>query len=125
MKQILLTLKQKQFAAIALLVTLLIWMGGCLLPLTGAATAAPTMGNGQAADEQIDRAYSEFSQEAGLQEEIFQKRVEEGENPESLPQPYKRIQSLTDREVPETSLVETAVSKTRQLVNDLKGQSEK
>lgn len=124
MRQVLLELKQKRRAAIVLLATVLIWLSSFAF-LSPAATAAPEVGAGQPADESIDRAYSQFSQEAGLQEEIFQKRMQEGENPDKLPQPYKRIESLDDREVPETSLVETAVSKARQLVSGSKDKAEK
>lgn len=111
--------KNQPQAAIALLATLIIGLAG-VLGWTPIASAAE-IGNGQPAAEQIDRAYSQFSQEAGLQEEIFQERLQQGENPDKLPQPYKRIKNLDDREVPETSLVETAVSKTRQAIEDLTG----
>lgn len=116
MKRVLLQLNQYRRAAIGFLATVLIGLSSCFGFWMPIANAAPSVGNGQPADETIDRAYSQFSQEAGLQEEIFQKRLQEGENPEKLRQPYKRIENFKGEEVPETSLVETAVSKARQLV---------
>jgi hypothetical protein len=73
-------------------------------------------------EEQRDRAYDGFGPDAGIEEEVYQQRLREGQDPEKMPKPYKRIESLSNRkEVPQTSAVETAVSKTRELLEDVTG----
>jgi hypothetical protein len=73
-------------------------------------------------EEQSDRAYDAFGPDAGIEEEVYQQRLKEGQNPEKIPQPYKRIESLSDRkEVPQTSALETAASKTRKLLDGVTG----
>jgi hypothetical protein len=73
-------------------------------------------------EEQSDRAYDGFGPDAGIEEEVYQQRLQEGQDPEKMPKPYKRIESLKDRkEVPQTSALETAVSKTRELVDGVTG----
>ncbi|NJL23078.1 MAG: hypothetical protein HC895_23260 [Leptolyngbyaceae cyanobacterium SM1_3_5] len=101
----------RKILAIALLAVTLLGWGG----LT--AQAAPSVN----AEEAIDRAYT-MSEEAGLQEEIYQERIEEAESPDNLPKPYERILDLKGNPVPETSLVEKTVEKARELIEDVKGE---
>jgi hypothetical protein len=76
--------------------------------------AASTTSNSQG---EVERAYEEFGEDAGIREEIYQQRLQEGQNPEKMPRPYGHIESFADRtEVPETSLVEKTVSKVRQVL---------
>lgn len=75
---------------------------------------------GVSAEEQIDRAYEE-TEAAGIQEEIYQQRLKEGENPEKMPGPFKRTISAEGKEVPQTSLIETSVSKVRELTQKVTG----
>ncbi|MBD2092801.1 hypothetical protein H6F67_23405 [Microcoleus sp. FACHB-1515] len=96
--------------AIALLAVMLFGLGEF------AAQAATT-----SADEAIDRAYT-LSEEAGLQEEIYQQRLEEAESPDNLPKPYERVLDLNGNPVPETSLVEKTVEKARELIEDVTGE---
>lgn len=72
------------------------------------------------AEEQIDRAYEE-SEAAGIQEEIYQQRLQEGQNPEKMPGSFKRIVDAEGKEVPETSLIETSISKVRELTQKVTG----
>lgn len=72
------------------------------------------------AEEQIDRAFEE-TEAAGIQEEIYQQRLQEGQNPEQMPKPFKRIVDAEGKEVPETSLIETSVSKVRELTQKVTG----
>ena len=109
----------KRFLSTAIAVLLTVWVGITgllLLPYPSPAVAAP------AQEEQLDRAYEEFGQTTGLQEEIFQERVQEGENPEELPKPYKRIRNFEGKEVPPTSLLEKTVSKAKNVVEQVKGE---
>jgi hypothetical protein len=67
--------------------------------------------------DKLDRAY-EWGESTGLKEEIYQQRLQEGQDPEKMPRPYKRMRSFDkQQEVPETSLVEKAASQVRQLVD--------
>lgn len=74
-------------------------------------------------EEQIDRAYDGFGQDAGREEEIYRQRLNEGQNPEKMPKPFKRIPSVEDKnkEVPQTSGLETAVSKVRGAIDSATG----
>jgi len=81
-----------------------------------AAQAAPSSD----ANEAIERAYT-MSQEAGLREEIYQERLEEGESPEGMPKPYKRVLDAEGQPIPETSFIEKTVDKARELVEDVTG----
>ncbi|HEY9877861.1 MAG TPA: hypothetical protein V6D29_05360 [Leptolyngbyaceae cyanobacterium] len=101
-------------ALIALLVVPLYWLD---LQPSYAASAKPELSN----ENPVDRAYEEFSLEAGIQEEIYQERLKQGEDPEKMPGPFKRVPSLADssKEVPETSAVETTISRVRELVEDV------
>lgn len=101
----------RRILAIALLAVMLFGLGGF------AAEAAPSVD----AEEAIDRAYT-LSEEAGLQEEIYQERLEEAESPDNLPKPYERILDLDGNPVPETSLVEKTVEKARELIEDVTGE---
>ncbi|GAP98470.1 hypothetical protein [Leptolyngbya sp. NIES-2104] len=76
--------------------------------------------SGVSSQEQIDRAYEE-TEAAGIQEEIYQQRLREGENPEKMPKPFKRIVDAEGKEVPQTSLIETSVSKVRELTQKVTG----
>ncbi|MBD2258033.1 hypothetical protein [Pseudanabaena sp. FACHB-2040] len=73
-----------------------------------------------AVNQEVERAYNVYGQETGAQEEIYQQRLREGENPETMPDPYKRVPSLADKtkEVPETSALETTVSRLRELIDN-------
>ncbi|MBE9009524.1 hypothetical protein IQ250_04825 [Pseudanabaenaceae cyanobacterium LEGE 13415] len=73
------------------------------------------------AEEATDRAYEE-TEAAGIQEEIYQQRVQEGQDPEKMPQPFKRFVDAQGKEVPQTSLVETSVSKVRELTKKIAGE---
>ncbi|HEY9698564.1 MAG TPA: hypothetical protein V6D10_14975 [Trichocoleus sp.] len=110
-------MKRLLSTTIALLLTVWVWVTGSLiLPhFASDALAAPQQ------EERLDRAYEEFGQGAGLQEEIFQERVQQGENPEDLPKPYKRIKNFEGKEVPPTSLLEKTVSKAQDLVEKVTG----
>ena len=68
-------------------------------------------------EDKLDRAYDGYGADSGIREEIYQERLKEGQNPEEMPKPFKRIKDL-NKEVPETSLLETTVSKVRELVGD-------
>lgn len=72
------------------------------------------------AEEKIDRAYEE-TEAAGIQEEIYQQRLQEGQTPEMMRGPLKRTVDVEGKEVPETSLVETSVSKVRELTKKVTG----
>lgn len=71
-------------------------------------------------DEQIDRAY-ELSTSTGLEEEIYQERLQEGQDPEAMPKPFRRVRDAEGRAVPETSLLEKTIDKAREAVDDRKG----
>lgn len=75
------------------------------------------------AEEQIERAYDEFGQSTGNREEIYQERLQEGQDPEKMPKPYKRVPSFADanKEVPPTSALETTISRVREAVQDTVG----
>lgn len=73
------------------------------------------------AEDKIDRAYEE-TEAAGIQEEIYQQRLQEGQNPEKMPKPFKRIVDAQGKEVPETGLIETSVSKVRELTKKVAGE---
>jgi hypothetical protein len=68
--------------------------------------------------DKIDRAYK-FSEDTGIEEEVYQRRLEEGQDPEAMPKPYKRIKNAEGQLVPETSLLETTVEKTREFVENI------
>ena len=73
-------------------------------------------------DDQVERGYDAYGEDAGTQEEIYQQRLNEGQDPEKMPKPYKRVRDITGKkEVPETSLLETSVSKARGLVDKATG----
>ncbi|HEY9879930.1 MAG TPA: hypothetical protein V6D29_15860 [Leptolyngbyaceae cyanobacterium] len=99
-------------ALIAMLVLPLFWLD--LQPSYAASAQANN-------ENPVDRAYEEFSLEAGNQEEIYQERLKQGEDPEKMPGPFKRVPSLADssKEVPETSAVETTISRVRELVDNV------
>lgn len=82
---------------------------------------AASMSSSVSAEERLDRAYEE-TEAAGIQEEIYQQRLQEGQNPEKMPKPYKRIVDAEGKEVPETSLIETSVSKIQQLTKKIAGE---
>lgn len=69
-------------------------------------------------EDKIERAYDAYGADSGIREEIYQERLKSGQNPEQMPKPFKRIKDLNNKEVPETSLLETTVSKVRELVGD-------
>lgn len=71
-------------------------------------------------EERLDRAFDEYGTTTGIQEEIYQKRLSEGQDPEKMPKPYKRIVGTNNKEVPETSALETSISKVRELVDKVK-----
>ncbi|MBD0334712.1 MAG: hypothetical protein ICV62_04425 [Cyanobacteria bacterium Co-bin13] len=77
-----------------------------------------------AVNQEVERAYNVYGQETGTQEEIYQQRLKNGENPETMPDPYKRVPSLADKskEVPETSALETTISRARELIDNVTGQ---
>ena len=72
------------------------------------------------ANQEVERAYNVFGPETGAQEEVYQQRLKEGQDPEHMPDPYKRVPSLADKtkEVPETSPLETTVSRVRELIDN-------
>lgn len=80
----------------------------------------PSFADSLTPEEKIDRAYEE-SEATGIAEEIYQKRLQEGQNPEKLPQPYKRIVDLEGKEVPETSFIEKSVTTVRDTVEKITG----
>ncbi|WP_190376664.1 hypothetical protein [Leptolyngbya sp. FACHB-17] len=82
--------------------------------------APPSSSSSISAEEQIDRAFEE-TEAAGIQEEIYQQRLQEGQDPEKMPGPFKRIVDAEGKEVPETSLIETSVSKVRELTQKVTG----
>ena len=71
-------------------------------------------------EEKIDRAY-ETSESTGIAEEIYQQRLKEGQNPEKMPKPFRRVVDLEGKEVPETSLIEDSVAKVREAVEKVTG----
>ncbi|HEY9736326.1 MAG TPA: hypothetical protein V6D06_08590 [Trichocoleus sp.] len=87
-----------------------LWLG--LAPGYAAETPDP--------EEQVGRAYDEFGQSTGIREEIYQERLQEGQDPEKMPKPYKRVPSFADssKEVPPTSALETTVSRVREAVEN-------
>ncbi|BAU14238.1 hypothetical protein LEP3755_47840 [Leptolyngbya sp. NIES-3755] len=104
----------RRILSIAVLITV-ITFGFVTLP-SNAATQSSV--NSEAA---TDRAYEE-TEAAGIQEEIYQQRLQEGQDPEKMPQPFKRIVDAQGKEVPQTSLVETSVSKVRELTKKISGE---
>ena len=73
-------------------------------------------------DDQVERGYDAYGEDAGTQEDIYQQRLQEGQNPEKMPKPYNRVRDITGKkEVPETSLLETSVSKARGIVDRVTG----
>jgi hypothetical protein len=93
-----------------------------LLTLPSHAATLSSQASGQiSAEDKTDRAYEE-TEAAGLQEEIYQQRVQEGQRPEAMPQPFKRIVDAKGKEVPQTSWIETSVSKARQLTQKMMGE---
>ncbi len=100
----------------ALSLVTLIGLSGLFLFFQQPSYAATATSNQLSREEEIDRAY-EYRQGAGEREEIYQKRLEEGQNPEKMPKPFERILDLNEqKEVPETSLVEKSVSKVREII---------
>ncbi len=83
--------------------------------------AAPMSSSSSSTADQVDRAYEE-TEAAGIQEDIYQQRLQEGQNPEKMPKPFKRIVDAQGKEVPETSLIETSVSKVRELTKKIAGE---
>lgn len=75
-------------------------------------------------EEKLDRAFDGFSEGAGQAESIYQERLNEGQDPEKMPKPFKRIQSLENKnkEVPATSLLETTVSRVREFADTVTNQ---
>lgn len=68
------------------------------------------------AEEKLQRAYDVYDQDAGMREEIYQQKMREQQDAEKVPRSLERIQDLRGKDVPETSVVETAVSKVKQLL---------
>ena len=66
--------------------------------------AQPSFADSLTLEEKIDRAYEE-SEGTGIAEEVYQQRLQAGQNPEKMPKPYTRIVDLEGKEVPETSFV--------------------
>lgn len=99
-------------AALFTLMTVTSWMG-----LSQISLAAPNSAGTLPPEDQEERAYDDYGTTTGLQEDIYQQRLKEGQNPEKMPKPYKRIKDAQGKEVPETSFVEKSVSKVRQLVD--------
>lgn len=99
------------------LVTLLN-LSGLFLLFNPPSLAIPDSPNQLTNEDKIERAYDGYGADSGIREEIYQERLKEGENPEKMPKPFKRIKDLNNKEVPETSLLETTVSKVRELVGD-------
>ena len=77
--------------------------------------AQPSFADSLTSEEKIDRAYEE-SEGTGIAEEVYQQRLQSGQNPENMPKPYIRMINLEGKEVPETSFVEKSVSKVRDAV---------
>lgn len=86
-----------------------------------AATVSSQSSNSIDTEEKTDRAYDE-TEAAGIQEDIYQQRLQEGQNPEKMPKPFKRIVDAQGKEVPETSFIETSVSKVRELTKKVTGE---
>lgn len=91
------------------------------LPSHAATLISQSSDESSSPQAKIDRAYQE-DEAAGIREEIYQQRLQEGQNPENMPKPYKRIVDAQGKEVPETSLIETSVSKVRQLTKKIAGE---
>ncbi|MGF1481275.1 MAG: hypothetical protein ACFB4I_17625 [Cyanophyceae cyanobacterium] len=68
-------------------------------------------------EEKIDRAY-DLREGVGMEEEFFQEEVQEGNNPENMPAPYKRVTGAEGQKVPETSPLEEIVGKVREAIGD-------
>lgn len=112
----------RQTIAIATLAMLLTVSNLVFLNLPSyAATMSSQASNSLNLEDKADRAY-EASEAAGIQEEIYQQRLQEGQNPEKMPKPYKRIVDAQGKEVPETSFVEKSVSKVRELTKQVVGE---
>lgn len=77
--------------------------------------------SGVSEEEKLDRAYEE-TEAAGIQEEIYQQRLKEGQNPEKMRGAFKRVVDAEGKEVPQTSFVETSVSKVRELTKKIAGE---
>jgi hypothetical protein len=103
------------------LITVSTWVGFVNQP-SFAATVSSTASNSISTEEKTNRAYDEYSEAAGIQEDVYQQRLKEGQDPEKMPKPYKRIKDSQGKEVPETSFVEKSVSKVRGLVDNVSGQ---
>lgn len=69
-------------------------------------------------EEKLERAYDAFNQDAGMREEIYQRKAESGDDSTDMPSGMKRIKSLDGKDVPKTSFVESVVSKAKELVNN-------
>ena len=82
--------------------------------------AQPSFADSLTPEEKIDRAYEE-SEGTGIAEEVYQQRLQAGQNPEKMPKPYTRIADLEGKEVPETSFVEKSVSKVRDAIEKATG----
>ena len=77
--------------------------------------AQPSFADSLTLEEKIDRAYEE-REGTGIAEEVYQQRLQAGQNPEKMPKPYTRMIDLEGKEVPETSFVEKSVSQVRDAV---------
>lgn len=66
-------------------------------------------------EEKVDRAY-DLRVGVGMEEELRQKKLREGQSLENVPAPYKRVTGAEGKEVPDTSLLETTVGKIKELV---------
>lgn len=112
----------RQAIAITTLVALLTLSNlGFLTQPSYAAAASSQVSNSISTEDQTDRAYEE-TEAAGIQEEIYQQRLQEGQNPDKMPKPFKRIVDAQGKEVPETSLIETSVSKVREFTKKVTGE---
>ncbi|MBD2103143.1 hypothetical protein [Leptolyngbya sp. FACHB-261] len=117
MQQLLLTFEQifRQKVLMIALISLIQLSGLFLFLQPG--YAAETPGQSLSAGEKVERAYDGYSQNSGVREETYLQKVDAGQDPEKLPEPYKRITSLDGKEVPKTSALESTVSKVRNLVD--------
>ena len=71
-------------------------------------------------EEAIERAY-EFGEGAGIREEVYQQKVQKGENPATMPKPYRRDIKADKTAVPETSLLEETIDKGREVIEKVTG----
>jgi hypothetical protein len=109
---------QTVFSRVALL-TVVVLIG--LISLIGLAqpVLADPPSQSLSAEEKLERAYDYYDQDAGFREDLDQQ--EATESYDANKRPIKRVKSVEGKDVPRTSLVETAVSKAKQLGDAIKG----